>query len=83
MSRVSIHVDERGPEPEAQVKGWSSVVQQDGKNLIVTQLQLDHGLIVSWHRREGGGVWATVRLPLLESMEEMAAMVGEMESDGD
>lgn len=45
------------------------------------RLSLDPGLIVDWHAREGGGVWATVRLPLLQTMEEMVALVGVRDDD--
>lgn len=46
-----------------------------------TQLWLDPGLIVSWHAREGGGVWATVRLPLRQTPEDMVALVGHQYDD--
>lgn len=67
-------------------KGWTvgrvfGEGDQAEYRTVATDIPVDPGLIVSWHAREGGGVWATVRLPLVQTMEEMATLVGHQHDD--
>lgn len=63
------------------VQTWTSTVNEHEKYQHWQTIPLDPALITGWHAREGGGVWATVRLPLLQSLEDMVRLVGYQEDE--